>query len=106
MTADVELSDEMFIITKETAEAYLKGARHSACTCRRTSPAAATPTRRRHSRAAGLIPADDHPAATRHAGTSGLNVDWRNSGAEMDELLHESSFQVRLGARLEANRES
>lgn len=25
MTADVELSDEMFIITKETAEAYLKG---------------------------------------------------------------------------------
>jgi hypothetical protein len=25
MTADVELSDEMFIVTKETAEAYLKG---------------------------------------------------------------------------------
>jgi len=25
MTADVELSEEMFIVTKETAEAYLKG---------------------------------------------------------------------------------
>ena len=34
MTADVELSEEMFIITKETAEAYLKG---------RAAPASPTP---------------------------------------------------------------
>jgi hypothetical protein len=34
MTADVELSEEMFIVTKETAEAYLKG---------RATPASPTP---------------------------------------------------------------
>ena len=34
MTADVELSEEMFIVTKEAAEAYLKG---------RATPASPTP---------------------------------------------------------------
>jgi len=50
MTADVELSDEMFIITKETADAYLKTrvtpphpphpAQHHVLMCQRRPPSA------------------------------------------------------------------
>lgn len=55
MTADVELSEEMFIVTKETAEAYLKGRATP------TPPTQATPP---IDAAGKVVPPTSSPAAT------------------------------------------
>ena len=99
MTADVELSDDMFIITKEVAEAYLKG--------RVTPPPVAPPIDQTGKQSAAGRPADHHSepllACCRHLRPE---VDRRSSSAKMDEFLHQSSVQVCLGSRLEIDRES
>jgi hypothetical protein len=65
MTADVELSDDMFIVTKETAEAYLKGPQHRRrlrLWCRRLSRLEKTPRPPRHQRPNHRSRRRAHPA--------------------------------------------
>ncbi len=56
MTADVELSEEMFIVTKETAEAYLKTRATSPAPADASTPAAPTSTAAVPAVAVDLIP--------------------------------------------------
>jgi hypothetical protein len=102
MTADVELSEEMFIITKETAETYLK--------TRASSPASATapvPSAPIPAAAGTAVPVDLIPSAPPASSTtSGLTWTGEIPPQKVDEFLHESSFQVCLGAQLEADGES
>ena len=100
MTTDIDFSEEMFLITKETAEAYLKS---KATPGTRTCPSRTSrPTSQKLPRRSpdAKKPADAEEAGTTHVRQHGL--DRRSPPAEVDEVLHRRPVQVRRSQGSEA----
>ena len=98
---DVEISDDVFLIQRELAEAY-KAGKISPTTGRLyvgTYGNWQPPVR--------LAPLQQPMASAPHTGKhSSPRVEWRRPAPKVDELLHEGAFEVRRNRRLEAHASS
>ena len=102
---DVEISDDVFLIQRELAEAYKAGKISPTQAVTVGSDATVRPG------TSGCSDATDHASVTdgqvAHTGEhSSPRVEWRRPAPKVDELLHEGALEVRRNRRPEAHASS